>query len=52
VGVLNCLAEQARTLPAFELRMEMAVSDLIEEGGRISRVRRRRRAAPTRSAPI
>jgi 2-polyprenyl-6-methoxyphenol hydroxylase-like FAD-dependent oxidoreductase len=36
---LNFIADQARRLDTFELRMEAAVTDLIEDGGRIAGVR-------------
>jgi 2-polyprenyl-6-methoxyphenol hydroxylase-like FAD-dependent oxidoreductase len=36
---LDFLAEHARRLDTFELRMETAVTDVIEEGGRIAGVR-------------
>jgi len=36
---LNFIAEKAKAYPQFHLRMESEVTDLIEEGGRISGVR-------------
>jgi 2-polyprenyl-6-methoxyphenol hydroxylase-like FAD-dependent oxidoreductase len=36
---LDFLAEQARALPTFELRMQTGVTGLIEEGGRVAGVR-------------
>ena len=43
---LDFLAAQARAYPTFELRMETEITDLIEEGGRVTGVRVKSPAGP------
>ena len=48
---LNFIAEHARRYPSFHLRMEAEVTEIIEEGGTVLGVERRRRPENWKSAP-